>query len=252
MGAGHAHALYVHEHSAVHRMAPEAKLVATVSFVAIVALTPRTAVWAFAAFALLLGVVAVASRVPFRFIAVRLVAVLPFILFAFLIPFVASGERIDVLGVSVSEAGLWGAFNIIAKATIGATAAILLAATTDVPDLLRGMSALHVPRVLVSIAGFMIRYLELIAAEVGRVGVAMRARGYHPRWLWQARPVGAAAGALFVRSYERGERIYAAMLARGYDGTMPALTTRQNPQWAMALMLPLVALLIALTAVVVG
>lgn len=252
MGAGHAHALYVHEHSAVHRMAPEAKLVATVSFVAIVALTPRTAVWAFAAFALLLGVVAVASRVPFRFIAVRLVAVLPFILFAFLIPFVASGDRIDVLGVSVSEPGLWGAFNIIAKATIGATAAILLAATTDVPDLLRGMSALHVPRVLVSIAGFMIRYLELIAAEVGRVGVAMRARGYHPRWLWQARPVGAAAGALFVRSYERGERIYAAMLARGYDGTMPALTTRQNPQWAMALMLPLVALLIALTAVVVG
>lgn len=252
MGAGHAHALYVHEHSAVHRMAPQAKLVATVGFVTIVALTPRTAVWAFAAYAGLLGIAAVVSHVSFGFIALRLAAVLPFILFAFLIPFVASGDRIDVLGVSVSAAGLWGAWNIIAKATIGASAAILLAATTDVPDLLRGMSALHVPRVLVSIAGFMVRYLELIAAEVGRVRVAMRARGYNPRWLWEARPVGSAAGALFVRSYERGERIYGAMLARGYDGTMPALTDRRSAGWGMALLLPASALAIAVVAVVLG
>lgn len=252
MGAGHAHALYVHEHSTVHRMAPEAKLFSTVAFVAVVALTPRTAVWAFLAYAGLLAIVAVVSHVSLRFIALRLVAVIPFILFAFLIPFVASGERIDVLGVSVSEAGLWGAWNIIAKATIGASAAILLAATTDVPDLLRGMSALRIPRVLISIAGFMIRYLELIADEVGRVRVAMRARGYHPRWLWQARPIGAAAGALFVRSYERGERIYGAMLARGYDGAMPDLTRRKTSGWGTALLLPAMALIIAVAAVVFG
>lgn len=252
MGAGHAHALYVHEHSAVHRMAPEAKLFATVAFVTIVALTPRTAVWAFLAYAGLLIVVALASRVPFRFIAVRLVAILPFILFAFLIPFVASGDRVVVLGVPLSEAGLWGAWNIVAKAVIGATATILLAATTDVPDLLRGMSVLKVPPVLVSIAGFMIRYLELIAEEFGRMRVAMSARGYQPRWLWQARPIAAASGALFVRSYERGERIYSAMVARGYDGTMPQLDAPPSGGWSNALLLPGVALAIALAAVVLG
>lgn len=250
MGAGHAHALYVHEHSAVHRMAPEAKLVATVAFVTIVALTPRTAVWAFLAYAALLAVVAAASRVRFGFIAARLAAIVPFILFAVLIPFVASGERIDVLGVSVSEAGLWGAWNIVAKATIGATATILLAATTDVPDLLRGMSVLRVPPVLIAIAGFMIRYLELIGGELGRMRTAMRARGYEPRWLWQVRPIAAASGALFVRSYERGERIYGAMVARGYDGTMPALDRRSSGGWSLALLLPGSALVIAVAALV--
>ncbi len=140
MGAGHAHALYVHEHSRIHRLAPETKLVAVVAFVVTVALTPRSAVWAFAAYAGVLAVATMLARVPVRFVAVRLVAVVPFILFALLIPFIASGERIDVLGVPVSEEGLWGAWNIVAKATIGAAAAILLAATTDVPDILRGMS----------------------------------------------------------------------------------------------------------------
>jgi cobalt/nickel transport system permease protein len=252
MGAGHAHALYVHEHSAIHRMAPEAKLVAIVAFVTIVALTPRTAVWAFIAYGAMLAVVAVVSRISLRFIAARLLAILPFILFAFLIPFVASGERIDVFGVSVSEAGLWGAWNIVAKATIGATATILLAATTDVPDLLRGMSVLRVPPILISIAGFMIRYLELIAEELGRMRVAMKARGYEPRWLWQAKPMAAASGALFVRSYERGERIYAAMVARGYDGTMPPLDDRASAGWPTALLLPAVALVIATIALVVS
>jgi cobalt/nickel transport system permease protein len=249
MGAGHAHALYVHEHSPIHRMAPEAKIFATVTFVAIVALTPRTDVWAFVAYAALLVVVAGVSRVPFRFVAVRLLAILPFILFAFLIPLVASGERIDVLGVPVSEAGLWAAWNIIAKATIGASATILLAATTDVPDLLRGMNVLRVPRVLTSIAGFMIRYLELVAAELGRMRVAMKARGYEPKWLWQARPIATAGGALFVRSYERGERIYNAMLARGYEGTMPQLEQRRSSGWRVALLLPGTALVIAAAAV---
>jgi len=52
MGAGHAHALYVHEHSRLHRAAPEAKLIAVLGFVLCVATTPRRAVWAFALYAI--------------------------------------------------------------------------------------------------------------------------------------------------------------------------------------------------------
>lgn len=252
MGAGHAHALYIHEHSPVHRLAPEVKLVAALLIVASVALTPREAVWAFAVHALVVGGVAVLSRVPLGFVATRLVAVFPFVLFALFIPFVASGERIEVLGVAVSRDGLWASWNIFAKASLGATVSIVLAATTEVPELLRGLGVLRVPSVITAIAGFMMRYLELISGELSRMRRAMTARGYDPRWLWQARPIATSAGAMFIRSYERGERVHAAMLARGYDGTMPDLNPRRATpiEWTAGAIPPAFTLTVLVVAAV--
>ena len=254
MGAGHAHALYVHEHSPVHRLPPQVKLVAVVAFVAAVAVTPREAVWAFALQGAVLTAVIGLAKLPLRFVLSRMIAVLPFILFAFLIPFVASGEQVDVLGIEVSREGLWGMWNIIAKALLGITASIILAGTTEIPDLLRGMERLRVPRALTAIASFMIRYLELIAGELGRMRTAMAARGYEPRWLWQARPLAASAGTLFIRSYERGERVHAAMLARGFSGQMPDLDPRASTvtDWLRALVPALAAAALAALALVLA
>ena len=227
MGAGHAHALYVHEHGVLHRLAPEVKVAFAFGFAFVVALTPREAFWAFGLYALLLAGLIWRSRVRPGFIGLRLVAVVPFVAFALLIPFVAVGEQVDVLGLSLSREGLWSMWNIVAKATIGACTSILLAATTEVPQIVAGLNRLRAPRVLTAIAGFMIRYLELIAEELRRMRVAMTARGYDPRWLWQVRPMASAAGATFVRSYERGERVHAAMLSRGYVGSMPDINRRR-------------------------
>jgi cobalt/nickel transport system permease protein len=250
MGAGHSHPLYVHEHSPTHRLAPEVKVAATVAFVSAVAVTPPRAVWAFAVQALCVAVVAWLSRITPGFVLRRLVVIIPFVAFAVLIPVVASGERVDVLGVGLSREGLWGAWNVIAKASLGASASILLAATTEVPRMLTGMSRLRVPPALTAIASFMVRYLEVIAGELGRMRTAMAARGYAPRWLWQARPVATSAGALFVRSYERGERVHAAMLARGYTGAMPDIGVRRatTRDWMAAGLPPLVAWITAATA----
>jgi cobalt/nickel transport system permease protein len=223
MGAGHSHALYVHEHSPVHRMAPEAKLVAALGMVVSIAITPREAIWAFATYALLIGAIATVSRIRLGFIGLRLLAIAPFVLFAFLIPFVATGETIEIGFVEVSVAGLWGAWNILIKAVLGASVSILLTATTEVADIIRGLAVLHVPTLFISIATFMIRYLELISDELGRMRIAMASRGYDPRWISQMRPIAASAGALFVRSYERGERIHSAMVSRGFNGEMPTL-----------------------------
>lgn len=252
MGAGHAHALYVHEHSPIHRLPPQVKVAAAFAFVFLVAVTPREAMWAFAIYAGVLGSLVKVSRVGFKFVFLRLLGVLPFIAFAFLIPFIASGEQVDVLGVSVSREGLWGAWNIVAKASIGATTSILLAGTTEVPDILTGMARLRVPSILTSIAGFMIRYLELIVDEIGRIRVAMTSRGYDPRWLWQAKPIAASAGAMFIRSYERGERVYDAMLARGYTGEMPELRRRDPTpgEWLAGAALPALAAVVMIVALV--
>ena len=65
----------------------------------------------------------------------------------------------------------------------------------------------------------MVRYGDVITGEMRRMKIARESRGYDPRWIWQAKAVARSAGALFVRSYERGERVYLAMASRGYAGT---------------------------------
>lgn len=250
MGAGHAHALYVHEHSPIHRLAPEVKVAAAFVFVLGVALTPREVLAAFAVDAAALAATARIARIPARFVLARMLVVLPFVAFAFLIPFVAGGEDLRIVGVTVSREGLWGAWNILAKALLGVTTSILLAATTPVTDILRGLERLRVPRAFTSIAMFMMRYLEVVAAQLRQTRTAIAARGGEPTWFGQVRPLASAAGALFVRSYERGERIHEAMLARGYTDSMPALESRPatRREWLIASVLPLASTVAAVVA----
>lgn len=244
MGAGHSHALHHHGHSPLHRMAPEAKVLGTFLVVLSVALTPREAVWAFGLHALVIGSLLAVAGLPPRFVARRATVVLPFVAFAVLIPFIGSGEQVEVLGVAVSREGLWATFNVLAKAGLGVSASILLAGTTEESRIVLGLERLRVPRALTMIASFMLRYLRLLVGELGRMRVAMTARGYDPRWLWQARPIATSAGALFVRGYERGERVHGAMLARGFTGAIPApgIPRATRSDWTA------VALVVAVTA----
>ncbi|HSL10044.1 MAG TPA: cobalt ECF transporter T component CbiQ [Actinomycetota bacterium] len=250
MSGAHAHALYYHGHSRLHALPAECKIAAQLLFVFVVVATPREAIWAFGAYAAIVAFLAAASDLPFGFVVRRLAIEVPFVAFAVLLPFLAAGERIDVLGVAVSREGVWGAWNILAKATLGVAASVIVASTTTMPELLQGLERLRVPRVITSIASFMIRYLDVIADEMRRMRVARLSRGHDPRWLWQARAVAASAGALFIRSYERGERVYLAMTARGYDGRMPDVTgaAASTDAWIVALAVPAVALLVCVVA----
>lgn len=250
MGAGHAHRLYFHEHSVLHRLPAQTKLVALLTFVLVVVSTPRTAYWAFGAYALLLAGAVAVSKVPPLFVLKRVAVEAPVVMFAVLLPFIAHGPRIDVLGLSVSEPGLLGGWNVLAKATLGVIGSILLAATTDQRDLLAGLERLHVPRQLVQIAAFMIRYLDVITEQLGRMRIARESRGFQARGIGSWPVLGKTAGALFIRSYERGERVHLAMLSRGYTGQLPALssTAAAAGQWATAATLPVLALVVAVGA----
>lgn len=211
--------------STLHRLPPEAKVAAAVLFVLAVVATPREAFWAFAIDAILLLAIAWTAGIPGRLIGRRLRIEVPFLAFALFMPIVGSAPRIEVLGLSLSEPGLWAAWNIVAKGTLGVLASIVLAATTPVTEILTGLERLRVPRVLTAIAGFMVRYLDVIAGEASRMRIARLSRGDDPRWIWQARAVASTAGTMFVRSYERGERVHLAMLSRGYTGTLPDTDT---------------------------
>jgi cobalt/nickel transport system permease protein len=185
--------------------------------------------------------------VPATVVLRRMVVELPFVAFALLLPFFALGPTVEVLGIELAREGLLGGWNILAKGTLGVVASILLSATSDLRDLLRGMERLKVPGLLVQIAMFMFRYLEVVTGEMGRMQVARDSRAFQGRSLRQARVYGHSAGALFIRSYERGERVHLAMLSRGYTGTMPVLreVNASTAQWRTAAVLPLTALCVA-------
>ena len=100
-------------------------------------------------------------------------------------------------------------------------ASLTLAATTEDQQVLRGLQRLRMPDLIVQIMGFMIRYLDVVTAELGRMMTAMRSRGYDPRSPRHWPVLARSLGALFIRSYERGERVHLAMLSRGYTGTLP-------------------------------
>jgi cobalt/nickel transport system permease protein len=250
VGTGHAHPLHLPGASPLHRAPPQCKIAASLLFVLAVVATPREAVWAYGLYALLPAGLARVAGVPLPLLARRLVIELPFLLFAVLLPVVGQGERVEVLGVPLAREGLWAAWNILVKGTLGVTASLLVAATTPVPELLRGLERLRLPRAFTTVAGFMVRYADVIADELRRMRVARLSRGYDPRWIWQARAVAATAGALFIRSYERGERVYLAMVSRGYAGSMPVLDelAASRRQWLAALTVPATAALVAAAA----
>lgn len=237
----------------VHALPPETKVVAAAVTVLAVVSTPREAIGAFAAHLVLLAGVVAVARLPLRLVLRRARVEVPFLVFAVLLPFVSPGPRVEVAGLALSEGGLWAGWNLAAKGTLGVLAAVVLGATTPVPELLRGLQRLRVPATLVAVAGFMARYLDVVVGEAGRMRVARLSRGDDPRWLWQARATAATAGTLFVRSYERGERVHLAMLSRGYAGTMPVLH-RHRPNagaWMGAAVVPVLAVTTAVVALVV-
>ncbi|MFD9620361.1 cobalt ECF transporter T component CbiQ [Streptomyces virginiae] len=248
MGAGHAHKLYREGHSPVHALPPHCKLAATLAFVVVVVSTPREAVWAFGLYAVLIAAVAAVARIPAGFLLRRLLIEVPFVAFAVLMPFVAEGERVEVLGMSLSVSGLWDAWNVLAKGTLGVAASVMLASTTELRALLLGLQRLKLPPLLVQIASFMIRYGDVISDELRRMSIARRSRGFEARGIRHWGVLAKTAGALFIRSYERGERVYLAMVSRGYTGSMPVIdeVAATRAQWAYASTLPVTALAVCL------
>ena len=221
MGAGHGHKLHYHGHSVIHRAPAHLKLVSLLGFMLVVVATPRDWHPAFAIYAVVLLVIVGVSRVPPIYLAKRMAIEIPFVVFAVLVPFVAQGPQVQVLGLGLSEPGLVAAGGLLMKGTLGVLASLTLAATTEPEDVLRGLERLRMPDLIVQIMGFMIRYLDVVTGEMGRMLTAMRSRGCNPRSPRHWPALARSLGALFIRSYERGERVHLAMLSRGYTGRLP-------------------------------
>jgi cobalt/nickel transport system permease protein len=162
---------------------------------------------------------------------------LPFVLAALPLVFTRPGDPLATIEMgpivlTISGQGLREFATIALKSWVSVQAALLLSFTTPFPDLVEALRSLHVPRLLVAIIGFMYRYIAVLTGEASRLNRARQSRSAVVEGRggggirWRATVVGGMVGSLFLRSYERSERVYAAMQARGFDGEFRSMGSR--------------------------
>ena len=216
--------IYVDVDSPVHRLDPRTKFLTALALVVAVVVTPPTRWQAFALYLLMIIGLILAARLPLRHVLKRSMVVLPFVLvIAVFVPFFKQGQVVASLDIwrwklSVSDSGLLAFGNAVVKAWLSVLSMIWVSATTTVPTLLRGLQGLGIPKVLVMIVAFMYRYSFILVEDVTRMRHARASRDLGSPRQRQIKTVGNMIGTLLMRSYERGERVYGAMLARGFDG----------------------------------
>lgn len=215
--------------SRVHRMSPSVKVLVTVLLILSNALLPDGAWLALGLSWLLILTLNLLARLGWAFTLRRSFIALPFALAAVTAIFSLPGKTLTTWDIGpwhlvATDVGLLRFISIVIRSWLSVQVAILLVATTQFPDLLHALEHLRLPRSLVTVIAFLYRYMFVLTDEVMRL---LRARQSRSASLpgqrgggtlsWRARTAGSMIGQLFLRSYERSDRIYHAMLSRGYQ-----------------------------------
>jgi len=226
--------LYSHKTSLLHQADARVKVLLTLAIIIFLNFTPPGAWPAYILFLTAITVLILLSRLGLKFVLARTFIAIPFMLAALPIVFICSEPRTTLalggnLSIAVCPQGVVRFASITIKTLLSVAAAVLLMAVTRFDDLLVAFRRLKVPRLFVAIIGLMWRYLSVIGDEAVSL---MRARACRSAsapvllasggslW-WRAKVTGGMVGSLLLRSLERSDRVYAAMLSRGYSGEPP-------------------------------
>jgi cobalt/nickel transport system permease protein len=243
----------------LYRTDARVKVLVTLAFAFVVTAVPVAHWPAFTAFAVFVAAAVLASRLPLRLVFGRSALALPFVAVAFPLIFTRDGEELfalPLLGWTASQEGVEAVASIMLRSWLAVLMAVVLTGVTQPVDLLRGVERLRMPRVLSASLMFMYRYLFVIGEEGQRLMTARDSRSARPPgtarhggsvW-WRAGVLGNMIGSLFLRCFERSERVYLAMLARGYDGTIRVSHERSLTAGDWTLMLTAFCALAALIA----
>ncbi len=249
---------YQDRDSLVHAFDPRVKTVVTLLFILSSVLLPEGAWPAFLLAWLLLLALNRLAQIPYSYTLKRSLVALPFGLAAVTVVFTLPGQPVLALDLGAwrlqaTDAGLVRFGSIMLRSWLSIQAAIWLTGTTPFPDLVHAMRHLRVPRTLVAIIAFMYRYAFVLSDEALRLLRAREARSAHAAarssggsLTWRARVAGGMAGQLFLRSYERSDRVYQAMQARGYRGEFLTLNPHEIRRTDLAFGAFAAALLLAL------
>ena len=211
--------------SFLHRLDPRVKIIVVFFFSVLAAVANRfTVLWLALGFSV---VVVLISSTPIRQILRRLVPVNLFILFLWLfLPFTVKGEPLFSLGPFVgSHEGVVYAARITIKSNAIVIVLIALVASTPILTLGHAMHDLRVPKKLVHLFFFTLRYIHVIHREYIRLVQAMKIRGFRPTTnMHTYKTFAYLVGMLLVRSCDRAQRVHNAMLCRGFRGRLYSLS----------------------------
>lgn len=230
---------YHANNSPLHHLSPNVKVVVAILFILSNALLPDGDWVSFAISWSVILFLNLLSQLGWGFTLKRSIIALPFALAAITALFSLPGKTIAIwnlgsLELILTDAGLLRFLSILVRSWLSVQIAILLVAATKFPDLIHALEHLRLPKMLVTVIAFLYRYMSVLTDEVMRL---MRARQSRSAVLpdqhgggnvfWRARTAGNMIGQLFLRSYERSDRIYKAMLSRGYSGHLRTLNLHE-------------------------
>lgn len=217
--------------SAIHKTDPRLKILIALFFVLSIVLTNPGNLLEFALYGVIIVSLVVVSRVPPLFILKRSLIIIPFVvLISLFLLFDYTGGAISHPSLSSIElrgdyAGVVLFRGIVIKSYLAILVLVLLSSTTPFPSLLQGLQRLKLSKVFILLLSFMYRYIFLLVDEAMRLTRGKRAREFGAgRWR-QIKTTASLIGILFIRTFERGERVYSAMCSRGFDGTIRSLST---------------------------
>lgn len=202
---------YAYRDSVIHRLNSSVKvalalglMVGVVIISGLVQVQPYTG-WIYVCYTGFLIIVILLSKVPIWAILKKVAIILPFILV--------------IVGLNFLVRGLgYYALYLIVKSFLCILTLVILISTTKFHAILNVLSAWRVPKVILLTLSFMYRYFFLLIDELEKMTRAFRVR-YLGKSRWRIlKLMSVIIGTLFIRSYERAERVYYAMVMRGYTG----------------------------------
>jgi cobalt/nickel transport system permease protein len=202
-----------------HRLDPRVKFIITIPYIFVIAVMRATNGPFLALMISLLMIVF--SRISFKKLIGRLIVVNTFILVLWIfLPFSYPGDTIFHIGsLKATREGFLYVLSITLKANAIVLATIAILGTSEVFSLAHALVHLRVPNKLIHLFFFFYRYISVLHEEYTRLRNAMTIRCFRPKTSMHTYKTYAyLTGMLIVRSYERSQRIYKAMLCRGFNG----------------------------------
>jgi len=232
-----------YQDTCIHRLDPRVKVIATMLFLFTVVSFPKYEVAALFPFFLFPMLLMTIGEIPIRFILKKMLLVSPFAIFIGIFnPLLDTRTAVIIAGIPVSAG--WISFTaIMLKFSLTISAAILLIATTSFPGVCHALRQLGFPPLFTSQLLFLYRYIFVLMEEAMRITRArdMRSFGKNGKGV---KIFARLIGILFLRTVDRAERIYYAMLSRGFQGDILSLKQSSLKTSDLAFMAATIVLLV--------
>jgi cobalt/nickel transport system permease protein len=213
-----------------HRLTPRSRLLCTLILMFAIALTLNGRWWTWAIYGIWSAIAVLISRVHLptllKRVAIEFVFINVVVIGSLFNP---NGEVLFQWGlIRITTEGLVVLGSVSLKAFLSLLTLNVLVLTTSISALLHALVELKTPPLLVAILSSMYRYVSVLMDEFNSMQRAARSRNLMSNPKRQRQIIGNMIGSLFLRTYDRGDRVHQAMLARGYQGLPPRLETPQT------------------------